>query len=260
MPFTLSHPAAVLPLSRGPLVASALVAGSVAPDLPYVLPRATSADWGWYSDYNLTYTHEFITGMLSGTLTAVLLVALFHHLLKRPLIALLPPAAAARLTGAAGQFRWTGFRQVSWIVVSAVTGVATHLAWDALVHESSSVSWSPLPDIPIVTEGLWWASTLVGALVLAVWLYRWWRRTPQGVPVSPRPEVRWSALAALAATGIIGAILEVLKQDGSPLEALGSVAALRGAVSGAMSGVAAGLFLYAVVWWVWARRAKTHAA
>ncbi|MFJ2778051.1 MULTISPECIES: DUF4184 family protein [unclassified Kitasatospora] len=40
MPFTLSHPAAVLPLlrvagERGPLVASALVAGSMAPDVPF---------------------------------------------------------------------------------------------------------------------------------------------------------------------------------------------------------------------------------
>ncbi|MEI5672079.1 MULTISPECIES: DUF4184 family protein [unclassified Nocardioides] len=35
MPFTLVHPAAVLPLVRTPLVPSALVLGSVAPDLPY---------------------------------------------------------------------------------------------------------------------------------------------------------------------------------------------------------------------------------
>jgi hypothetical protein len=36
MPFTLSHPAAVLLLCRPPFVASALVAGAVAPDLPYL--------------------------------------------------------------------------------------------------------------------------------------------------------------------------------------------------------------------------------
>ncbi|HEY3557859.1 MAG TPA: DUF4184 family protein, partial [Kribbella sp.] len=36
MPFTPAHPAAVLPLIRRPLVASALVAGAVAPDLLYV--------------------------------------------------------------------------------------------------------------------------------------------------------------------------------------------------------------------------------
>ena len=38
MPFTASHAAAVLPLLRTPLPASALVIGSIAPDLPYYLP------------------------------------------------------------------------------------------------------------------------------------------------------------------------------------------------------------------------------
>ena len=38
MPFTGSHPAAVLPLLRTPLPASALVAGSIAPDVPFYLP------------------------------------------------------------------------------------------------------------------------------------------------------------------------------------------------------------------------------
>lgn len=260
MPFTLSHPALVLPLSRGPLVASALVAGSVAPDLPYVLPQATSADWGWYSDYNLTYTHEFGTGMLSGTIAAVLLVVLFHHLLKRPLIALLPPAAAARLTGAAERFRWSGPQQFAWVAVSAAIGVLTHLAWDALVHENGSASWSLLPDTRNVTEGLWWASTLAGVLALAVWLYRWWRRTPRGRSGSLRPAVRWTALAALAVAGMIGAVFQVMKHGDSPLDALHSVAVLRGAVSGAMSGAGAALLLYAVLWRIRSRSTSAHAA
>ena len=38
MPFTASHPAAILPFLRTPLPASALVAGSIAPDLPYYVP------------------------------------------------------------------------------------------------------------------------------------------------------------------------------------------------------------------------------
>jgi len=45
MPFTLAHPAAVLPLFRGPLVPAALVVGAVAPDLPYFL-RATGVPVG----------------------------------------------------------------------------------------------------------------------------------------------------------------------------------------------------------------------
>ena len=46
MPFTGSHPAAVLPLLRTPLPASALVAGSVAPDIPFYLPGTHPGRWG----------------------------------------------------------------------------------------------------------------------------------------------------------------------------------------------------------------------
>lgn len=94
MPFTFSHPAAVLLFCRRPLVASGLIAGAMAPDLPYVLPAARSADWGWYSDFTLTYTHEWGSGLPAGTVVALLLLVLFHHLLKRPLLALLPPSVA----------------------------------------------------------------------------------------------------------------------------------------------------------------------
>ncbi|MFG2045602.1 DUF4184 family protein [Dactylosporangium sp. NPDC048998] len=260
MPFTLSHPAVVLPLSRGPLVASALVIGSVAPDLPYVLPQATSADWGWYSNYNLTYTHELGTGILCGTITALLLVALFHHLLKRPLIALLPPAAAARLAGAAERFRWSGPQRFAWVAASAAMGVLTHLAWDALVHENGSAWWSLLPDTRNVTEGLWWVSTLAGAVALAVWLCRWWRRTPRGWSGSLRPAVRWTALAALAVAGVIGAVFQVVKHGDNLIDALRSVAVLRGAVGGAMSGFGAAMLLYAVLWRIRSRSTSAPAA
>lgn len=40
MPLTLTHPAIVLPLARGPLVPSALVIGAMAPDLPYFVGMA----------------------------------------------------------------------------------------------------------------------------------------------------------------------------------------------------------------------------
>jgi uncharacterized protein DUF4184 len=159
MPFTLSHPAAVLLLSRPPLVASALVTGAVAPDLPYLLPQATSAGWGPYSDFNLTYTHAFDTGLTAGIVIALFLLVLYHQLLKRPLVALLPESVAGRLLEATDRFRWLPVARLAWIVISASAGVLTHLLWDALVHDNGS------PRSPEVTETLWWASTLLGALV-----------------------------------------------------------------------------------------------
>src|SRR5438046_1137940 len=96
MPFTLSHAAAVLPgirrtgAGRGPLVASALVAGSFAPDLTY------------YADSVVPGAMEFgaVTHGLPGVLTVdtVLAAALAGGwlLVREPLLALLPRAWRGR--------------------------------------------------------------------------------------------------------------------------------------------------------------------
>lgn len=61
MPFTLAHPAVVLPLVRRPFVPGALVAGAMAPDLPYFLGAAGIASTragDWYGVFlNATETH-----------------------------------------------------------------------------------------------------------------------------------------------------------------------------------------------------------
>jgi hypothetical protein len=63
MPFTLSHPAAVLPFVRRPFSAAALVAGAVAPDLPYFArstPVPVSAR-SWYEPFmNATTSHSLV--------------------------------------------------------------------------------------------------------------------------------------------------------------------------------------------------------
>ncbi|MEV0893740.1 DUF4184 family protein [Promicromonospora sp. NPDC050262] len=46
MPFTLSHPAAVLPLLCHPFSAAAIGAGAVAPDLPYFGPGCQAVAQG----------------------------------------------------------------------------------------------------------------------------------------------------------------------------------------------------------------------
>ncbi|GAA1654215.1 DUF4184 family protein [Actinoplanes couchii] len=214
MPFTFSHPAAILPLCRPPFVVSALVAGAVAPDLPYILPAATSADWGVYSDFTLTYTHALIPASIVG----LVLLALYHLLLARPLVAMLPAPVAGRL--GRPSFRWGGPARTAWIVVSVVLGALTHLVWDALVHDTGPVgAW-------------WWASTVGGALALAGQGYLWWRHTRP----APAPPARWWPLLILAAGGAAGAGLRL------------STHALREVVTGAMSGVGASLLLYALAW------------
>ncbi|MFH8631695.1 DUF4184 family protein [Streptomyces lydicus] len=140
MPFTLSHVAAVLPAvrrtgtARGPLVASALVAGSLAPDMTY------------YADSVVPGGMEFgvVTHSLRGVLTVDVLVTVAlvggWLLLREPVLALLPAAWRGRVYGLVRGRPWQP-RSVSEFgalagrfVLSAVLGAATHVVWDAFTH------------------------------------------------------------------------------------------------------------------------------
>ncbi|MFE2162490.1 DUF4184 family protein [Streptomyces lydicus] len=140
MPFTLSHVAAVLPAvrrtgtARGPLVVSALVAGSLAPDMTY------------YADSVVPGGMEFgaVTHSLRGVLTVDVLVTVAlvggWLLLREPVLALLPAAWRGRVYCLVRGRPWQP-RSVSEFgalagrfVLSAVLGAATHVVWDAFTH------------------------------------------------------------------------------------------------------------------------------
>ncbi|MFD5397393.1 DUF4184 family protein [Streptomyces sp. NPDC127097] len=140
MPFTLSHAAAVLPAvrrtgaARGPLVASALVAGSFAPDMTYYADTLVPGGM----------TFGAVTHSATGVLTVDVLVtaALVGGwlLVREPLTALLPRAWQGPVHGFLRGRPWRpdGPRElaalVGWFVVSAVLGATTHVVWDAFTH------------------------------------------------------------------------------------------------------------------------------
>ncbi|MEU1087585.1 DUF4184 family protein [Streptomyces sp. NPDC005576] len=137
MPFTLSHAAAVLPLirrsgtARGPLLASALVAGSFAPDVTYfadsVVPGAMEFGSFTHSAAGVVTVDVLITGAL---------LALWL-LLREPLVALLPPSRQPRVYGWVRGRRMKGglgVREAGAFLLSAVVGSATHVVWDAFTH------------------------------------------------------------------------------------------------------------------------------
>src|SRR5205807_2323479 len=92
MPFTLAHPAAILPL-RGLryLRTAPLIIGAMIPDLPYYVP----ARFGHFGPETHSVTGSFTTCMVLGYAT---LGCVF--LLRRPLTALLSPRAAPAGPGA----------------------------------------------------------------------------------------------------------------------------------------------------------------
>lgn len=246
MPFTLVHPAAVLPLARTPLVPSALVIGAMAPDLPYYVSLRVLG-----GDANLTLTHQWTSLLWFDPLLALVLLAAFQAVLKRPLAALLPTVAAGRVQAALDGFRWRTLPAVLWILLSVTLGATTHLAWDALT-DAFGGEWSTRLNL---------GSDAVGGVALVVWLVLWWRRTPPR-PIPPRGQLprrlRVAVLVAVVAVALAwGAVSAagISAQVEADLRAYGEFtpAALaeyqaREFAIGAATAFGAAVGLYAVAW------------
>ncbi len=217
---------------------SALVAGSVAPDVFWFVPRLPGV--------GLTKTHELLSALWLDPLIALVLLAVFHVVLKRPLLALAPRPLAERLPR---RFSW---KHPGWIALSLVIGAATHVGWDAFTHESGGFPFLRIPLVTGVDVGrlIQLVSTIAGAGILAWWLVRWYR----GAPTEPAPKAtrhRKPVLAFLAAGAIIGVLAEVLPflAHHDPMTRAGVVGnATYLAVTGAGSGFLVALVLYALAW------------
>lgn len=171
----------------------------MAPDLTYYV----ALPWLDPSGTLLTRTHHASSVFWLDPVIALALLLVFHVLLKRPVVALLPPAAAGRVWQPAE--RSIGWRPAAvwWIALSLVIGAATHVAWDRLggvLGEDQSTK----VDL---------AGGVLGSAVLLVWAWRWWRTTP-AQPVPPvvrlgsriRPVVWGALLVAPLVLGTAGAV------------------------------------------------------
>jgi hypothetical protein len=184
MPFTGSHPAAVLPFVRR-LPASALVFGSMAPDFPYYVPLPVSGPT----------THSWLGVVTVDVVLAAAAWAVWRFLVGPAVLALVP-ALRRRLP------RLPDEGPPVLVAVAFVVGNATHVAWDSFTHGDM---WGPehLPALRATygpVPGYAWAqyaSSLVGGAVLLWWCWRWWRRQP--VTAVPPPLHPWSVPAAWTA-------------------------------------------------------------
>ncbi|WP_350276937.1 DUF4184 family protein [Kribbella sp. HUAS MG21] len=261
MPFTLAHPAAVLPLFRRPFVASALVAGAVAPDLLYVGPLYRIATQYVHGDFTLTLTHELTSALWLDPLLALLLLAVFNLVLKRPLIALAPPALAARLP-VLDRLRLPGAKALLWMVVSAVVGALTHVVWDSFTHgdgyfvrQFPGFFGAQVTAVWDVNRILQYLSTVGGCVVLALWLYRWYRRAERRPAEPTIPTwVRYLVYVAAVGLAIRGAIVELGRYDG----AFGGEVVVRAVLTGVVSGGLIALIAYVALWHLERLRRRTY--
>jgi hypothetical protein len=245
VPFTGSHPAAVLPFLRTGLPASALVAGSLAPDLPFYLPGRP----GWP-------THGAVGVVTLDVALGAALWALWHGLLAGPALAAAPAGLRRRVGAPVGLRRRLGSVRAGAAVVAALAvGAATHVGWDQFTHWWG---WGAR-HVPALTAPVgsalgedWYgydvaqhASTLLGAVLLTGWLGLWWRRTPS------RPgELRGTAWSVWGGLLVLGAAVGVAAAVRAP-------DVLRAGFAGATAGGAAmavAAVLAAAAWHVAQRR------
>lgn len=255
MPFTLSHPAAVLPMlrggrPRGPLVASALVAGSLAPDVPYFTDSLVHGTFGFGA-----FTHSLPGVPTADVAIAAVLAAGWHWLLREPLVALLPGRwadAADAMTAPTGRTR--GLAGAGRFALSAAVGAATHVAWDAFTHGGrAGVRLLPLLDREVLGRPLYYdlqfGSSVLGLGVVGWYVARTLRTAPVQVPPRPRLSSRTRAAATVlvGAAAAAGAAARLARWDRGPLRSAGLLDLVPTVAFGGGAGAAVGLACYAAV-------------
>ena len=165
MPFTISHAAAALPLFRTRLSRSALVIGTMVPDIPVF----TSFDY-----YALSHS---AAGLALYNLPVGLVVWLFWtYVLRNPTFAFCPYPLRKAL------FCKTSTPHYFTVLLSLVVGAATHQIWDGFTHRSGFfVHYIPelLQDVGGYPLYSWlqFLCSIFGLGAIAYWLQKKWDRS-----------------------------------------------------------------------------------
>jgi uncharacterized protein DUF4184 len=251
MPFTGSHPAAVLPFLRTRLPPSALVIGAVAPDVPYYAPAPMTPH----------VTHTLLGAVSVDVAIAAVVFAAWQALVGPALVAYAPAALRVRLdrpVPAGLRAHCASPARALLALTAFAVGSVTHVGWDAFTHDgewgAAHLAWlaaryGPLPGY----EWAQYASGLAGVAAIAWWCLRWWRRRspvdPGPAPLPPgAPPVAaaWCLVGVCAVAGTAYGWWYGLGRD-NPVRSAFFFAAVRGLGAGALAVLALALG------WAWRR-------
>lgn len=128
MPFTFSHPAIVIPLSKlSPkwFSLTGLVAGSVTPDFEYFLRMQIKS----------SFSHTYLGLIYFDLPFGICLTFVFHQLIRNDLYDNLPTWLAERVS--AYRINWIQTFKTDWFIISLsiLIGAASHLLWDGFTHK-----------------------------------------------------------------------------------------------------------------------------
>lgn len=133
MPLTIAHPAAVLPIRKFGLPLSALLIGSITPDLEYYL-HLTPIGRHDNSFSELLYGHG-IPGVFLFCLPVGLVMLLVMHNLWKPAVAsLLSRDSNVAMEFRSKRFSFWPISRLGVVCLGIVIGAFSHLLWDSFTH------------------------------------------------------------------------------------------------------------------------------
>jgi|SRR5580658_3462444 hypothetical protein len=208
MPFTFSHPAAVLPIHsrfKNWIPLSALVIGSLVPDAEYYLPMP---------EHFRTHAHTLL-GTFSTSLPAGVLLWLTFYWLAAPAVFLLP-SPHREVLGPQLKPRLASIPQALGVALGVLIGAWSHVLWDSFTHVRGwIVRHVPLLQRPLfgngmpAYKGLQYFSSIFGLCLLFYAYNKWIRTSGRQLWIWRKPAWRfylWSAVVVicLVAAGIEG--------------------------------------------------------
>lgn len=176
MPFTISHPAVVLPLKQvfpRYFSLTGLMAGAISPDLLYFLILDTA-----YRGISHSWQGLFMFCLPAG----IIFSFAFHKLFKYRAILNLPRPIDLFLSGLAlKRFSVKGLRQWLILAYSVLIGALSHFLWDSFTHAEGEIARM----IPFLLEKstilgitrqnctfLQHFSTFVGGILILIFLFK----------------------------------------------------------------------------------------
>jgi hypothetical protein len=204
MPFTLAHPAAVLPLRRFcPRFFSfpSLVAGSLSPDVGYLFGTLNVDD----------FSHS-LKGSIEFCLPVGVVLLGFYYGLRLPMVELLPERQRKLFLS----FCQKPIGSPLIVLVSLLVGVWIHLLLDSCTHKHGwLVENLPLLQTPVLSIGthtfkifnvLWYACSFAG--IVWLWLaWEWWRNNLAGA--TPQVTSWWKSLGKAILAGFLMVPIEL---------------------------------------------------
>ena len=244
MPFTVAHAVVAPPLSKlsgGRLPIAELAVGSMAPDFAYVI----------FLDTNHNFGHRAPGVVLFCLPASLLVVALWHEVVKRPLASLLPDRwshlGAALCRPRPPATWWSGVASVTAVLVAA----CTHVVWDSFGHrDGRAVQAFDVLRTRVHGHRLhvWvrYGSSVAGVAVLVVMIAIWARRQPRVAMDRPPGRHRVAAAAAISVVTLLATVANVARA-GARHGISGAHQVLPAAALGAMAGGVVAVTAYGVV-------------